>query len=209
MLKKQLERLKLPSYYGEKMDKITKAFELAYKAHKKQKRKGTNIPYIIHPLEVAIILMKNNASEDLVAAGLLHDVVEDTPVTLQEIEKEFGKKIAQLVRGATEPEKLAKKKMDEKKTWKQRKLHTIEFIRNADREMKMLSCGDKLSNIRSMIYDYNLIGDKLWERFNVSKEQQAWYYNFMLRSFSFGKDSIAGLQMFKDFKECVKLIFGK
>ncbi|MBS3068038.1 bifunctional (p)ppGpp synthetase/guanosine-3',5'-bis(diphosphate) 3'-pyrophosphohydrolase [Candidatus Micrarchaeota archaeon] len=190
------------------MSKITSAFELAYKAHKKQKRKGTNIPYIVHPMEVAIILMKNNASEELIAAGLLHDVVEDTDVELSEIERKFGKKIALLVRGATEPEKLTKKKINAKKSWKQRKLHTIEFIRNANREMKMLSCGDKLSNIRSSLYEYDLIGDELWKRFNASKEQQMWYYYSMLKSFSSGS-SIVDLQMYKDFKKCVEQLFGK
>ncbi len=192
------------------MNKITKAFELAYKAHKKQKRKGTSIPYIVHPMEVAIILMKNNASDNLVTAGLLHDVVEDTEVTIQEIEKNFGKHIASLVRGATEPAKLNKElaKEKEKKTWKERKLHTIEFIKNASKEMKMLSCADKLSNIRSMIYDYNLIGEKLWERFNASKQDQVWYYKSMMNSFAFGKSTIKDLQMYKDFKKCVEK-FGK
>jgi len=155
------------------MEKIAKAFEIAFKAHIKQKRKSTNVPYIIHPMEVAVILMKNGASDALVASGLLHDVVEDTNVELSEIEKEFGKHVGLLVKGATEPEKLNKNiKLDEKKTWQERKQHTITFIKTASREMKMLSCADKLSNIQSMIYDYNLIGEKLWERFNASKEKQ-------------------------------------
>ena len=194
------------------MNQITKAFEIAYKAHKKQKRKATNIPYIIHPMEVAVILMKNGAGDDLVAAGLLHDVVEDTEVTLSKIKGKFGKHIASLVKGATEPEKLNKNKRNlkntsGKKSWHERKLHTIEFITTANREMKMLSCADKLSNIRSMIEDYEKVGEKLWDRFNAPKGKQSWYYNSMLKSFGSGKNQITGLKMYSDFKRCAGLLF--
>lgn len=193
-----------------KLKLISRAFEFALYAHKKQKRKDTNIPYIIHPMEVAIILMKNDAREELIAVGLLHDVVEDTEATLVQIEKKFGKKVAELVKGATEPEKLIKNKKtkgEDKKSWKERKLHTINFIKNASIEMKMLSCADKLSNIRSMIDDYALVGEKLWYRFNAPKEKQKWYYKSMLKSFAFGKNSIAKLRMYHEFKQCVKRLF--
>ncbi|MBI2079441.1 HD domain-containing protein [Candidatus Micrarchaeota archaeon] len=138
---------------------IKKAFEVALEAHKKQKRKATDIPYIVHPMEVTIILMKNGANEELIAAGLLHDVVEDTDVTIEEIEKKFGKKIAFLVQSVTEPTKLNKKlkKEDEKKTWKERKKHTIDSIKSVSKEVKMLSCADKLANISSMLEDYAII----------------------------------------------------
>lgn len=192
------------------MGNIVKAFEIAYTAHKGQKRKGTDIEYIVHPLDVASILLKNNEPEDLVVAGLLHDVVEDTKVGLAEIKKQFGTRVANLVKGATEPKKLKKGiKLDEKKTWEQRKRHTISFIKNASRDMKILSCADKLSNIQSMIYEHAKVGERLWEKFNAPKEKQEWYYRSMLDAFVSGKISITESSMFLDFKKCVEQLFGR
>ncbi|MBI4399407.1 bifunctional (p)ppGpp synthetase/guanosine-3',5'-bis(diphosphate) 3'-pyrophosphohydrolase [Candidatus Micrarchaeota archaeon] len=189
---------------------IAKAFEFAFNAHGNQKRKGTDIPYIIHPMEVAVILMKNGAPDYLVVAGLLHDVVEDTDIELSEIANNFGKRVALLVKSATEPQKLDKKVLlDEKKTWKERKMHTIASMKNSGREIKMLSCADKLSNIRSMIEDYRVLGERLWKKFNAPKKQQRWYYRSMLKTFSHKKNSIVDLQMYKDFKECVEQFFGE
>ena len=185
------------------MDKIARAFNFAYKAHKGQKRKASDIPYIIHPLEVSIILIKNKARDNVVIAGLLHDVVEDTPITLKEIEKEFGKEIARLVDGATEPLELLKKGH-----WKERKQHTIKFIKTVDIDLKMLSCADKLANIKSKIDDYEKLGDKLWDKFNAPKNDQEWYYRSMLNSFNH-KPSISHLDIYKEFKKLVNGFFDK
>lgn len=92
-------------------------------------RKGTQVPFIVHPLEVAAILMKNSASEDMIVAGLLHDVIEEEDIELIELEKVFGKEVAHLVYFATEPEEL--RKSDSKQTWDVRKQHTIDKIETA------------------------------------------------------------------------------
>ena len=186
------------------MEKIARAFEFAYNAHKGQKRKASDIPYIIHPMEVAVILIKQKAKDNVVIAGLLHDVVEDTPITLEEIKKEFGEEIARLVDGATEPLRLRTKEGH----WKERKQHTIEFIKTADIDLKMLSCADKLANIKSKIEDYEKLGEKLWDKFNAPKSDQEWYYRSMLNSFSH-KPSIAHLDIYKELRKHIKGLFDK
>ena len=126
-------------------------------------RKGTRIPYIVHPIDVASVLLKNGASDSLVVAGLMHDVVEDAGVELREIEELFGEEIARLVEGASEPEEYRADMSPEgrRRTWKKRKSHTIDRISKACHDLKLLSCADKLSNIRDMIDDYNEIGEGL------------------------------------------------
>ena len=131
-------------------ERIVDAFEFAYAAHKGACRKCSTIPYIVHPLDVASILMKNNAPEDVVIAGLLHDVVEDTKFTLSDIRARFGDNVAILVDGTSEPEELVN--ADKGKNWRERKVHTIEFIRGAGHDMKLLTCADKLANIRDHEY---------------------------------------------------------
>jgi len=126
---------------------IVEAFKFAYNAHKDTLRKGSTISYIVHPLDVASTLMKNNAPEHVVIAGLLHDVVEDEDYTLSDIRDEFGDEVAALVDGAFEPEELINAKGGKSKTWPERKAHTIDFIKNADRDMKLLSCADKLAKM--------------------------------------------------------------
>ena len=99
--------------------------------------------------------MKNNAPEHVVIAGLLHDVVEDEDVTLSDIRDEFGDKMATLLDVTSEPEELIHADGGKSKTWPERKAHTIEFIKNAGRDMKLLSCADKLANLRDIIRDYD------------------------------------------------------
>lgn len=189
---------------------IVKAFDFAYRAHDGQYRKDKKTPYIVHPMDVASILMKMGASEDVVVAGLLHDVLEDTETSVTEIEELFGKEVAELVEGVSEPEKYrGEARFQEKKmTWKDRKLHTIEKMRNADYDIKLLSCADKLSNIRDMTSDLMEIGEALWERLNAPREQQAWYYRSLLRAFKDSPNALAGLPLLDRLEEAVKQVFG-
>ncbi len=163
-----------------------KALTVAYNAHIKQNRKGTDIPYIVHPLEVAVILIENGADEDVINAGLLHDTLEDTDISLEYLVENFGRKVAELVKGASEPYKLnleTKLSDDERKvSWKLRKNHTIEYLKTAPLDIKLITCADKLSNIRSLVRDYEKVGDNLWQRFNAGYEEQKWYYNSLIES---------------------------
>ena len=151
--------------------RLNEAIEFATKKHSGQFRKATTIPYILHPLEVLQILYSMRADTNVLIAGVLHDTVEDTDTTLDEIRVMFGTDVAELVASNSE---------DKSKSWIERKQHTIDELANANERVKMLIMADKLSNIRSIAFDYNQIGDKLWERFNAPKEKQAWYYDGIL-----------------------------
>ena len=135
--------------------------------HAGQTRKGTNIPYILHPLEVLQILYSMRADTELLIAGVLHDTVEDTDATLDEIRERFGSDVADLVASNSE---------DKSKTWEERKQHTIYTLPSAPHRVKQLILADKLANLRSIAYDFRNLGDKLWERFNAPAKKQAWYY---------------------------------
>ncbi|MBE0525271.1 MAG: HD domain-containing protein [Methanosarcinales archaeon] len=115
---------------------IVEAFNFAYNAHKNTHRKSSTRPYIVRPLDVASTLMKNNAPEHVVIVGLLHDVVEDEDYTLSDIRDKFGNEVATLVDGASGPEELIKAERGKSKTWPERKAHTIDFIKNADRDLE-------------------------------------------------------------------------
>jgi (p)ppGpp synthase/HD superfamily hydrolase len=134
-------------------------------------------------------------TNDVVIAGILHDAVEDTDTTLDKIEELFGPEVRRLVSTASEPEEL-KNDPDQKETWKERKLHTIEQLRTLDKPAKILSCCDKFDNARSMNDDYALVGDELWERFNAPKEDIFWYYKACLKAYKSGV-SIEDSRVFK------------
>ena len=194
----------------ESFPKFVKAFIFAFNAHSGKHRKDSTIPYIVHPMDVASVLMKNGASEDVVIAGLLHDVVEDAGVGLDELRELFGEEVARFVDGASEPEKYwGEMTRDERRaTWKERKSHTINRIEATDLDLKLLSCADKLSNIRDMINDYNENGDKLWNKLNASEKENAWYYRSMLASFESSPNSLSGKPIFHQFKNSVETLFG-
>lgn len=177
---------------------INKAIEMAAKAHKEQNRKVTDTPYIVHPFEVALILQENGAGEEVIASGILHDTLEDTDLKKKDIKEVFGDKILEFIIGASE--ELENR---ENTPWHDRKLHTIEHLKNAPLEVKMISCADKLSNIRSMIKGYNEMGDKLWDRFNAPYEKQKWYYQSLIQSLT----ALDGFKMYKQFKEAVNYLF--
>ena len=147
--------------------KIHKAIEFAVLKHAGQKRKGTNIPYIVHPMEVMQILSENGCKEDVIIAGLLHDTVEDAGVSIKEIHQIFGSVVANIVSFESE---------DKAKTWQERKQITLDNLADSDFDCSICCLADKLSNIRAIYSDYNNIGDKLWDRFNKDKESIGWYY---------------------------------
>jgi len=198
----------MPAPSSVSMDRIAAAFEFACNAHKGDTRKGTAIPYMVHPMDVASLLLKSGAPEVVVIAGFLHDVVEDTDIPLGAIRKMFGEKVAKLVEGASEPETL-KKDPDKKGTWRKRKQHTIEFIEGASREARMLSCADKVANLTDMLTERPAKGEAMWAKFNAPKEDQGRYYRGLLKAFATGPESIADLPMHALMRECVESLFGK
>jgi len=154
---------------------VFRAIKFVAEAHQGQYRKGTNIPYISHLMNVMKILCETGCDKEIITAGILHDVVEDTSVTIDQVERIFGKRVAFMVAGASEPEHMRGGHY-ETTSWRLRKQHTIEFVsRKAMVEQLLVSCADKLDNAEAIRQDYLLKGDKLWERFNAPKADQQWY----------------------------------
>lgn len=179
---------------------IFKAIEYATRAHAGQYRKGSKVPYIVHPLNVAKILIDLDCPEPVVVAGILHDTLEDTRMTLENIQSEFGAEIACLVDAASEPNKSDL-------IWENRKAHTIKHLRTASPELLILSLADKTDNIRAMRQDYEKIGDGLWKRFNRPKEKQKWYYEALADIFSEEVKDEKALSLVHGFKRDVAVVF--
>jgi len=162
---------------------VFRAIKFVAEAHQGQYRKGTNIPYISHLMNVMKILCENGCDKEIITAGILHDVVEDTSVTIEQVERLFGKRVASLVAGASEPEHMRNGK-DGKTSWRLRKQHTIEFIMHeATLDQMLVTCADKLDNAEAIRQDFARIGEKIWDRFNAPKSDQQWYYTTLAAAF--------------------------
>jgi len=154
------------------MDLEFRAIEFAARAHRHQLRKGSDTPYISHPYSVGLLLTRAGFDPEVVAAGILHDTIEDTPVTLGEIRDIFSDRVAAIVEGCTEPDRAA--------TWEERKEHTIHYLQTATYEIRSVSCADKLHNLSTVAEGYAIYGDDVWSRFKRGKNQQAWYYRSLV-----------------------------
>lgn len=153
---------------------LDRAILFATEAHKGQLRKGSETPYILHPFEAAAIVGTMTTDDEIIAAAVLHDVVEDTNTTIEQVEALFGKRIAGLVAAESENKH---KELPAEASWKIRKQETLDHLETAPREVKMITLGDKLSNIRSVYRDQMAIGDTLWQHFHQKdKQQHGWYY---------------------------------
>lgn len=180
---------------------IAKAMNEASRLHRGVNRKGTDIPYIVHPFEVALILKENGMTDEVIAAGLLHDVLEDSNINEKKLRDKFKDSIVDLVVGASE-----QLKGREDRPWKDRKEHTVDYLKDkASFSIKCVACADKLSNIRSIARD--LIDcreeDKFWSRFNANKQDQKWYYEALVGSLS----DLEGLMMYRQFRVIVNSVF--
>ena len=179
---------------------INKAIKFAANKHNGQNRKGKNVPYIVHSLEVFNILYRMGADEDLLVAGLLHDVLEDTDTKAEELQAEFGTDVMELVMAHTEDKSLP---------WQERKKRGCEALAQASKRVQMLVLADKLSNIREMAQDYKAIGDKLWQRFNRGYDMQAWYYNYSVGFLQALAEDEKTAWAYDEYCETVKSVFGK
>ena len=156
---------------GNGKNQIEEAIEIAAEAHHGQYRKGTDTPYITHPFAVGFLLMEAGCPETVIIAGILHDTVEDTDLTLAFIRERFGDTIANIVDGCSENKALR---------WRARKTERIEALKTASPEVCTVTCADKLHNLRTIISEYDRIGDAVWDRFHGGVEDQAWYYRSIL-----------------------------
>ncbi len=172
------------------------AIQASLEAHKDQLRKLDFDAYVAHPLEVAIILAQNGADEDVISAGILHDTVEDTAMTIEDLIARFGVRIAEIVAGCTEPPQQV--------GWHDRKTWAIQHVnQTATQDMRLVICADKLSNMRSIARNFRLHGEKVWSGFHAPYEWQKWYYTEMLASLS----PLSHLAMFKELEALIKEVF--
>lgn len=175
---------------------IHEAAVFAAKAHEGAVRKGGTIPYITHPLDTALIVLSITEDEELAAAAVLHDTIEDAGVTFEELEQAFGTRVARLVAQETE---------DKSKTWIERKQATVRRLKGAGRDEKILALGDKLSNLRNTARDYLLCGDAVFERFNMKEKRwQGWYYISMIEAF----EELSEFPEFHEYARLCRMVFG-
>jgi (p)ppGpp synthase/HD superfamily hydrolase len=178
-------------------EKFIQAVSFANEVHKGHVRKGTQIPYISHLMAVASLVMEGGGSEDEIIAALLHDAVEDgggEPV-LDEINERFGQNVASIVDGCTETYE------DPKPPWKGRKETYISQIKEGNPSVRLVSCADKLHNVRCILSDYKQMGEVLWNRFSASKEETLWFYQSMADVFCISGE---GLRIYAELDDAVK-----
>lgn len=182
------------------MDIKEKAKQFAIKAHMGQVRKNEpDKPMIMHPLSVGLILEEYGYDETIVAAGFLHDVVEDTSYSILDIEKEFGSDIAALVNEASEPDKTL--------SWEERKLHTINSIKSLPLRSKVVICADKINNLEDIMIKFHKTGERDFSRFKRGEQAQRWYYTSVYESLVNGENT--DLPLFIRLQNAIQNVFGK
>ena len=180
---------------------LDRAITFAVKAHQGMERKGKGFPYIVHPMEAVCIVATMTNDQELLAAAALHDVIEDTDTTAEDLKKEFGERVAMLVEAESD-DKTGGSKAE---TWHQRKQDTLDRLRNADLDIKIVALGDKLSNMRAIAHDYAVLGDELWNRFTVKDPaEHAWRYHALAEALNDLSDTDA----YKEFHTLVNKTFG-
>jgi len=181
---------------------IFDAIEFAAAAHRGQYRKGSQIPYLMHPLSAARTVIDAGCAEHVVAAAILHDIIEDTPHTADDIRSRFGGRVAELVEACSEPN-------HSQDSWEVRKQRTVDLLSTTeDQEILMVAIADKLDNIRSIREDFALRGEETWKRFRRGRDKQAWYYRSLGDAFSRRMETDAGRRLAGLFAEEVLLVFG-
>ena len=186
------------------MELVSEAIIFATKAHDGMRRKKSDVPYILHPMEAAVIVGTMTDDQELIAAAALHDVVEDAGVNIREIEEKFGKRVRELVGSETEDKRADLPPAD---TWRIRKEETLTILKNTeDLAVLMVWMGDKLANMRAIYRDWKVEGDAMWQRFNQKDvSEQAWYY----RSIAELTDRLSNTSAWLEYKTLTEIVFGK
>lgn len=177
-----------------------KAVKLATKAHSGTERRGKAYPYIIHPMESASIVATLTNDQEMLAAAILHDTVEDTDVTLEQIREMFGERVAMLVRHETAP-------LSEDLTWRERRTSQVKQLATASYDSKIVALGDKLSNMRGIANDYRKMGDEVWSLFHApdGKKDIEWYYRSLAEALS----ELSGTLPYQEYLSLLDDTFGK
>lgn len=178
------------------------AIVFAVKAHHNTERRGKGFPYIVHPLEAVEVVATITSDQELLAAAALHDTIEDTNVTVEQIRAEFGDRIADLVH--MESDQFAEG-ISEEDSWHDRKQAAIDRLAAASHDVKIVAMGDKLSNMRAIWRDYQVKGDELWSIFHCSdKAAHEWHYRGLAASLSELSDTFA----YQEFVRLIDEVFG-
>ncbi|MBR4480730.1 MAG: bifunctional (p)ppGpp synthetase/guanosine-3',5'-bis(diphosphate) 3'-pyrophosphohydrolase [Prevotella sp.] len=182
---------------------LDRAIMFAVRAHAGTERRGKGFPYIVHPLEAVEIVATMTPDQELLAAAALHDTVEDTDVTIEQIRAEFGDRIASLVASDSD-EKVSG--VSAEQSWVIRKQAAINRLSHASREAKTVALGDKLSNMRAIARDYAMQGDDLWNLFRVKdRRDHEWHYRGLADALRELQDTFA----YKEFESLIDQVFGE
>ena len=186
------------------MELVSEAIVFAAKAHDGMRRKKSQAPYILHPMEAAVIVGTMTDDQTLIAAAALHDVVEDADITIEEIEEKFGKRVRELVQSETEDKRAD---LPPSETWRIRKEESLAVLKSTeDLGVLMVWLGDKLANMRSIYRDWKVEGVAMWQRFNQKDaNEQAWYY----RSIATLTERLSHTSAWLEYKTLTELVFGK
>ena len=174
--------------------KIDDAMRFAVQAHEGQVRRIVETPYVLHPMEVAVIMSRLGAGEDALCAALLHDTVEDAGVTAPEIEASFGPRVRELVETMTEKKRP---ELPAEETWLLRKTEALDRLnKSADPDHRKLWLSDKLSNMRALYQNYLRMGDKVFSYFHrTEKAAHAWFYRKSAELLPEYRDTAAGREL--------------
>ena len=182
---------------------LSHAVGFAPRAHSSQVRKGSDMPYIVHPVEAMSICASFTDDVEVLAAAVLHDVVEDTDATIDDVRECFGERVAALVAGESEDKREG---LPPAETWRLRKEESIEHLKSAeDPGIRMVCLGDKLSNIRSIQRDLDVLGSAFWQRFNQKDpKEHAWYYRTLACVL---KDELGQTEAWNEYSQRVRAVF--
>lgn len=181
---------------------VDKAIKFAVDAHANTERRGKGFPYVIHVLEAMEIVATLTNDPELLAAAALHDTVEDTDVTVDQIRAEFGDRVASIVHAESDELDPSLPECD---TWRARKQAAIDRLRVASHDAKIVAMGDKLSNMRAIARDYDQKGDELWKIFHApgGKADHEWHYRGLAKSLC----ELAGTPAYDEFTAAIDHVF--
>ena len=181
---------------------LDRAIVFAVQAHAGTERRGKGFPYIVHPMEAVEIVATMTPDQELLAAAALHDTVEDTDVTVEQIRAEFGDRIASLVASESD---TPVEGVSQEESWHIRKQAAIDRLAAASHDAKIVALGDKLSNMRAIARDYAIQGDDLWNLFRVKdRKDHEWHYRGLAASLRELQDTFA----YKEFEQLIDQVFG-
>ncbi|MBP5689808.1 MAG: bifunctional (p)ppGpp synthetase/guanosine-3',5'-bis(diphosphate) 3'-pyrophosphohydrolase [Bacteroidales bacterium] len=180
---------------------LDRAIIFAVKAHAGTERRGKGFPYIVHPMEAVEIVATMTPDQELLAAAALHDTVEDTDVTIEEVREQFGDRVASLVASESD---TYEEGVSEEESWRARKQAGIDRLARVSRDAKIVALGDKLSNMRAIARDYAVKGDELWNLFHSKDpKEHEWRYRALADAMRELSDTFA----FQEFERLINQVF--